>query len=74
MALAAGVNAKVVSGLLGHATVAFTLNTYVHAIPALDEEAAAKVAQLIESADPHPMQERPGRDRELRQGPELSLS
>lgn len=29
---------------LGHATVAFTLQTYVHVIPVMDEQAAATAA------------------------------
>ncbi len=34
LALSAGVHPKVVSERLGHASVAFTLDTYSHAIPA----------------------------------------
>ena len=41
LALRAGIHPKVVSERLGHATVAITLDTYSHAIPALQEEAAA---------------------------------
>lgn len=47
LALAAGVHPKVVSERLGHATVAFTLDVYSHAVPALQEEAAERVAALI---------------------------
>jgi integrase len=47
LALAAGVHPKVVSERLGHATVAFTLDVYSHAVPALQEEAADRVAALI---------------------------
>ena len=47
MALAAGVNPKVVSDLLGHATVGFTLDAYTHAVPALEEDATERVAALI---------------------------
>ncbi len=43
----AGIHPKVVSERLGHATVAITLDTYSHAIPALQEEAAAKIAGLV---------------------------
>lgn len=32
---------------LGHGDVGITLNTYSHAIPALEEEAAARVAALV---------------------------
>jgi len=40
LALAAGIHPKVVSERLGHSTVSITLDTYSHAIPALQEEAA----------------------------------
>jgi integrase len=46
LALQAGVHPKVVSERLGHATVSITLDTYSHAIPAL-EEAAALIAGLV---------------------------
>jgi integrase len=47
LALAAGVHPKVVSERLGHADIALTLNTYSHAIPALQETAAILVANLV---------------------------
>ena len=47
LALAAGVHPKVVSERLGHSTVSITLDVYSHAIPAMEEEAAAKVAALV---------------------------
>jgi integrase len=47
LALAAGVHPKVVSERLGHASVGITLDTYSHAIPAMQEDAAAKVAAMI---------------------------
>jgi integrase len=47
LALGAGVHPKVVSERLGHATVAFTLDVYSHAVPALQEEAADRIAALI---------------------------
>ena len=34
----AGIHPKVVSERLGHATVSITLDTYSHAIPAMQEE------------------------------------
>ena len=46
-ALKAGISAKVISERLGHASVAFTLQTYSHVIPGMDREAAATVADLI---------------------------
>jgi integrase len=42
-----GAHPKVVAEHLGHATVAITLGTYSHAIPAMQEEAAAKIAGLV---------------------------
>ena len=47
LALTAGVHPKVVSERLGHADIALTLNTYSHAIPALQEDAARVVADLV---------------------------
>lgn len=45
--LARGVHPKVVSELLGHATIALTLDTYSHVIPSLRQEAAAVVAAAV---------------------------
>jgi len=47
LALQAGVHPKVVSERLGHASIAITLDVCSHAIPALQEEAAEKVAALV---------------------------
>ena len=47
LAFTASVHPKVVSERLGHATVATTLDTYSHAILALQEEAAALIAGLV---------------------------
>jgi integrase len=47
LALAAGVHPKVVQERLGHANIAITLDTYSHAVPALEEEAARTVAALV---------------------------
>lgn len=46
-ALRAGVPAKVISERLGHATAAFTLQTYAHVIPGMDQDGASTVAALI---------------------------
>ena len=43
LALSAGVSAKVVSEQLGHASSAFTLDTYSHVLPHLQSEAAGQV-------------------------------
>jgi integrase len=45
--LARGVHPKVVSELLGHATIALTLDTYSHVIPSLQQEAAGVVAAAV---------------------------
>ncbi len=50
LALRAGVHPKVVSGRLGHATVSITLDTYSHAIPAMQEEASQLIAGLVFAA------------------------
>ncbi|RNM12066.1 site-specific integrase [Nocardioides pocheonensis] len=46
-ALKAGIPAKVISERLGHATAAFTLQTYTHVIPGMDELAAEAIARMI---------------------------
>jgi integrase len=48
LALQAGVHPKVVSDRLGHFSAAFTLDTYSDSIPALQGEAAATVAALVQ--------------------------
>jgi integrase len=48
LALQAGVHPKVVQERLWHTTIAITLDTYSHAIPAMQEDAAAKIAALLE--------------------------
>lgn len=47
LALQAGIHAKVVSERLGHATISITLDTCSHAIPAMQEDAAARIADLV---------------------------
>jgi len=47
LALQAGIHPKVVSERLGHANIGITLDTYSHCLPALSEEAAARVAALV---------------------------
>ena len=51
LALRAGIHPKVVSERLGHATIAITLDTYSHAIPAMQEEAAGLIADLVFAAE-----------------------
>lgn len=47
LALRAGIHPKVVSERLGHSSIAVTMDTYTHAIPALHEEAASTIADLV---------------------------
>ena len=47
--LASGVNVKVVSERLGHASVAFTLDVYAHTMPGQQADAAAQVAAMIDA-------------------------
>ncbi|TQM11130.1 site-specific integrase [Pseudonocardia kunmingensis] len=55
MALRAGVNPKIVSERLGHATVAFTLDTYTDDVPELHHAAAEAVSSLfLESVTEEP--------------------
>ena len=46
-ALDAGVPAKVVSELLGHADIAITLGVYSHVSPSMEQDAIARVAALV---------------------------
>ena len=45
--LKSGVHPKIVSERLGHATVAFTLDTYTHVVPGLQEAAALKFDEFF---------------------------
>ena len=45
--LLAGINVKVVSERLGHASVAITLQTYAHVLPSMQEDAAVKLEALL---------------------------
>jgi integrase len=45
--LRSGVNRKVASDRLGHATVAFTLDTYAHVLPDMQRAAAETLSNLI---------------------------
>jgi integrase len=47
LALASGVNPRIVSARLGHATVALTLDVYSHVLPQADQEAAERIAGLL---------------------------
>lgn len=45
--LKSGVHPKIVSERLGHATVAFTLDTYTHVVPGLQEAAAKAFDEIL---------------------------
>ena len=45
--LKSGIRPKIVSERLGHATVAFTLDTYSHVVPGLQEAAATTFDELL---------------------------
>jgi len=47
LGLAAGVHVKVISDRLGHATTSFTQDVYMHAIPAVEEDAADQIANIV---------------------------
>ncbi len=47
LALTVGISPKVVSEQLGHASAAFTLDTYSHVLPHMQEEAAAKMEAAL---------------------------
>ncbi|MDQ3784417.1 MAG: site-specific integrase [Actinomycetota bacterium] len=51
LALQAGVHPKVVQERLGHSAVGITLDVYSHAIPAMQADAAEKVAGLVLDAE-----------------------
>lgn len=45
--LAQGVNPRVIMETLGHSQISLTLNTYLHVLPALQVEAAAKIDAVL---------------------------
>ncbi len=47
LALLAGVNPKVVSEMLGHASIVITLDTYSHVLPTMHEDASEKIAGIL---------------------------
>lgn len=42
-----GVNVKVVSELLGHSSVAFTMDRYAHVLPSMQREAAEVMGEAL---------------------------
>ena len=47
LALSSGINPRIVSGRLGHSTVALTLDVYSHVLPQQDQDAADRIAELL---------------------------
>lgn len=47
IALAAGVSPKIVSEQLGHASTAFTLDTYAYVLPHMQDEAVERVEAVL---------------------------
>ena len=47
LGIAAGVSVKVISDMLGHASISFMLERYSHTLPSIQDEAAAKVEKLL---------------------------
>jgi integrase len=45
--LSAGVNPKIVSERLGHASIVLTLDTYSHVLPDMQKEASSKLGQML---------------------------
>jgi integrase len=50
--LRAGVHPKVASERLGHASIAVTMDTYSHAIPGLQQDAAQRIDAALRAAPP----------------------
>jgi integrase len=45
--LAQGVDPRTIMETLGHSQISLTLNTYSHVLPALQEDAAAKLDAIL---------------------------
>jgi len=48
--LASGVHPKIVSQRLGHSKVGITLDVYSHVIPGMQEDAVARVDEVLQNA------------------------
>ena len=55
LALQSGVHPKVVSEILGHSSVAITLDRYSHSVPTLNETAVSVVASLFTASEDAPV-------------------
>ena len=53
-----GAKQKVISEALGHASVAFTMDTYSHIISGIQEEAMALIDEVLSSGVPRTLKER----------------
>jgi integrase len=51
--LKAGVNVKVVSEALGHASTAFTMDVYAHVLPTMGEQVAAAIEVALGGTTEH---------------------
>lgn len=47
LVVAAGVSVKVISDMLGHASISFTLERYSHVLPSIQDEAASKTERML---------------------------
>ena len=45
--LKSGINPKIISSRLGHASTGFTLDVYSHAVPGMDRQAAHEIAAMF---------------------------
>lgn len=54
LSLLAGVHPKVVSEALGHTSVAFTMDTYAHVLPTMQEDAAVMIEALLYATPTEP--------------------
>ncbi len=58
LALAAGINVKVVSEILGHANIGITLEVYGHVMPDMQEHAVAAISDVLFAPEPSPDEDR----------------
>jgi integrase len=68
LALAAGIDIKVVSERLGHSTLAVTADLYTHVVPSLGRDAARRIAGLLNNSSQADAYEMP--TSEANDGPE----
>jgi Phage integrase family len=76
LALAAGIDIKVVSDRLGHSTMAVTADLYTHVVPSLGRDAAKRIARLLgdgAQANAYEMPTREAQEGPERRGDEASL-